>query len=185
MMHSLSSTQRFWVVTSCMSVGLLVAIAANIFITRTITRDWSVLSFSRREFEVSEEQRDVLAEAVRLLEELGPDRDRIRGSFADPSNPLPLIEAIENLGRRLGVRLKLALVGSDGLPGYTVTAEGTFPEVLQFLERLESLPFLVQFGDVRIVRSGELQKGGEVNPKEQPTIRSLVSLTATVLTMAP
>ncbi len=168
-----------------MAVGLLVVIAANIIITRTITHDWYILSSSRREFETSEKQRNVLAEAVRSLELLTPERDLIRTSFTDPANPLPLIETIENLGRRLGVRVNLALVGSEGSPSYAVTAEGTFPEVLQFLDRLESLPFLVQFGDVRIVRGGGLRKSSEVDPEETQVSRSLVSLTTTVRTITP
>lgn len=148
--------KRFWLVAALMTGGIFVAIAANVFAVRSIIANWRTLSISQRDLAASEAERARISGDARSLATLSREQSAIEDAIVDPANPLPFIETIEELGRRLGVRSNLAIANGTGAKpdSFEVTADGPFLNVYSFLQGLESLPFLVEFGDVELRRIG-------------------------------
>lgn len=167
MMLTISSRQRFWILSLAMVGAVSVAVSVNVFVMQKIKHDWEILNTSRSQFEISERERENLGTASRSLNELSSERSLILATIADPADPLPMIEAIEDLGRRMGVKVTLALSGTELPQRYSLDVEGLFPDAFLFLRHLESLPFLIELGDVDISRLGALVFGGK--PEEAPS----------------
>lgn len=109
---------------------------------------WHTLESSRDLSEILEkrselaEARQSIGKTNQLLRELEPASQIIRASFVDPQNPLPFIESLERLGARTGVTMTIALAGSGAAPErYSVSAAGSFPNVMAFLKALEATPY--------------------------------------------
>lgn len=154
--------RQFWIVATVAT--LLVAAAAGVYAygVRWIVRDWAILSAARADLERSEAARRALGAAERRIAAREQDIATIETSIADPANPLPFIEAVEGLGRRLGVKVELTLASpasAGEADAYLITASGPFPKVATFLERFGSFPFLVTTGDAEIIRTGAAGAG--------------------------
>ena len=170
--------RRFWLVAISVAAVVSALASVDVFLFQYIRSTWEVVAGARAERARLERQQADVIEASRAAERLQLESALIQGSFADPSTPLPVIETIEALGARLGVRTELALGGlsaggvgrgSARVEEYRLSAEGAFPNVVAMFERLESLPFLVE------LRDASLDRIGDVSPGEP-----LVRLTATI-----
>ncbi|RJQ37559.1 hypothetical protein C4552_00800 [Candidatus Parcubacteria bacterium] len=148
--------QQFWIVAAAMGLVALGAIIAFVFAVQYVLQEWDVLAAARAGLGGDEAVRRGVGVANDLLVQNANDLAVLESSFADPKNPLPFIESIEALGRRLGVRAELTLTsGSDTLADrYQINADGEFIRVMAFLRSLEALPFLIVLGDVTISRAG-------------------------------
>ena len=147
------SKRTFWITVLGVSAGVLGALALNVLGVQFILKNWVELARARQTINASETRRSDILAADRILAGLGAERALIMGVSVDPANPLPLIEAIEGLGTRLGVQAKLALASSGGSKksqGYLISATGSFRNIMSFFTNIEALPFLVEFGDIDI-----------------------------------
>ncbi len=116
---------------------------------------WHVLAGARQELIQLEKRRMALTVASRTFPDFGRKREIIQAAFIDPSEPLPLIESIEGLGRRDGVITKLTLAATPGGAGgeeYVLSVNGSFHNVMSFLAHLESLRFLAELRDTELDR---------------------------------
>lgn len=153
----LRGVRSFWI--SFAAAAILVAAAGGLYLYGifSIARDWTFLSGARADLASTELARRNLGVAERELAALAPELGAIEASFADPKNPLPFIEAVEALGRRLGVKAELTLASSASASqadAYLIAVSGSFPRAAMFLKLFEAFPFLVTFGDAEITRTG-------------------------------
>jgi len=169
-----NSTRRFWLAVFTAAATLLGALVAVGTSTAYVRHSWNVLSEARRELEALELHRHGVTRASRELRQLEPEIAAIRGSFANPADPLPFIEAIEELGRQRGVSVELTVSGGVS-EEYRLSASGSFASVLSFLHAVELLPFHVAVGDTEMVRSGTTS-GDRSNLQPREVIRLSVTL---------
>lgn len=124
-----------------------------------IAHDWAVLSGAQADLLGAELARRNLNGAEQRIAALAAEISTVETGFADPETPLPFIEAIEGLGRRLGVKTELTL-SSSGTAGkaeqYRVTVSGPFPRVAALVRMLGAFPFLISTGDAELTRSGAI-----------------------------
>lgn len=139
-------------VLSGAAVGGMVGLYAFGF--AVVRRDARLLAEVRRELSRREERQQAVIAAGRALAGLERERSLIAASFADPAKPLIFVEAIERLAERFGARAELQLAGNESrADAYDIAVVGPFRGVFSFLERLESLPYLVELDEVDL-RSG-------------------------------
>lgn len=120
-----------------------------------VRRDARVLAEVRRELSRREERQQAVIAASRTLAGLERERSLIAASFADPGEPLVFVETIERLAERFGARAELQLAGNESrADAYDITVVGPFRGVFSFLERLESLPYLVELDEVDLRGGG-------------------------------
>lgn len=175
------NARTFWI-TAGATLALLALVSSLAFLAVRYVRERSVvLAEAHRELARLEARRRELVAAERILELRSGELAQIERAFADPSAPLPFIEGIEDLGRRVGVRVELKL--GDAPAGgrssaYVVEARGAFRNVLTFLERMESLPFLTR------IRAVEFRRSERPDP-ESPAGAAGTELTLAVETVAP
>lgn len=155
----LRGARQFWGLFIIAVVILGGAAGAYLYAITFIVDDWGLLSGARAKLESAEAARRNLSGAERKLVILDPEINDLKASFADPEAPLPFIEAVEGLGRRLGVKteLTLAATGANGrADNYRVVASGPFLRVATFFRLLESFPFLITIGDIEFTRLGTI-----------------------------
>lgn len=155
----LRGAHQFWGLSVVAVVALSAAAGMYIYAITFITGDWGILSGARAELESAEAIRRNLSGAERNLVAWEPEINDLKASFADPEAPLPFIEAIEGLGRRLDVKteLTLASAGASGkADSYRIVASGPFLRVATFFKLLESFPFLITIGDMEFTRLGTI-----------------------------
>lgn len=175
----ISAVQRFWIAAFLafavvLALGL-VAFAALAYVRRTE----AALAQAQAELARLEASRGAINAAVALLSRLNREEELIRSAFADPADPLALIERVEDTGRRSGVKVELALVaGSAGAAGrsYTASASGPYRQVMAFLGHLETLPFLIAVGDIEIRLAESASQ--EREPLQTPAVRLAATFTA-------
>jgi len=179
-----ASAQRKFLVVTLVAITVAVGVgAACVAAVGMALRQRTKLAEVRREGARLEEERAAVSAATRMLEAIARERELLAASFVDAAEPLPFIEAIEGLGRRAGVKVELALAsgGSGGrADAYTVRASGSYPAVMAFLKHLESLPFLVDFGDVEIRGGGapaaREAAAGAPRPSSEPRANLVLNL---------
>lgn len=174
--------RKFWITVAVASLSAVAMAAVALLAVRLIAANWALIASSERERMAIERGRDDAAAVGRALELLRAETDEIKAGFADPKSPLPFIETIEELGKRSGLKVDLALGSGSGsgAGGYMLRAEGSFRGIFAFLGHLEALPFLAELGNAEIVRvSGGDQeapsKGSSKAPPE-PLLRLALSL---------
>ncbi len=136
--------RQFWWTLAIATTVVGVMGAVGFLGTRMLRQDWQELALARAELASLERERSSLARAAELFEKLKPERTVLEASFADPTAPLPFIETIEELGRRFGVAVELAIASGESraaAKNYLLSAEGSFGGVMSFLKNLEFLPF--------------------------------------------
>jgi len=78
-----------------------------------------------------------------LMEEISEKKNRIDGVFLDSEEIVRFIEALERLGGRAGVFLKLNSVNIGNGANFRLSVSGDFGGVLKYLELVENLPYKV------------------------------------------
>lgn len=173
MFSALSGIKKFLAAATASCVAAAIALGGYFAAVKYAKTNWRVLAESRRELIRLEKRRAAISEAGRTFPDLERERGIIRGAFVDPLQPLPLIESIEALGRRDGVRTELALASTpEGRRGeeYVLSAQGSFRDIAPFLAHLEFLPFLVEIRDAEFERIA--QAVASKNPPPAPIAMS-------------
>jgi len=158
--------------------GIAVGTVAFVYVygISFIARDWMFLAGARADLANAEVVRRNLNGAEQRIAALAPEVAATRASFADPQDPLPFIEAVELLGRRLGVKVELTLASAaaaDPADAYRVAVSGPFPQVAAFLRMLGSFPFLITTGDVELKRTGAIT---EMSDPSRDSVRLSVAM---------
>jgi len=159
----LRGSRQFWIFLALAGIVVGAVMFLYVFGVSFIARDWTLLAEARADLVRAEAIRRNLNGAEQKRAALEPEIGVIQASFADPKNPLPFIEAVEFLGRRLGVKAELTLTSSgsaDQADAYLVAVSGSFPKVAMFLNLFEVFPFLVTMGDAEITRIGAITEAG-------------------------
>ena len=151
MTRTLASRQKFWVAVAGIGAVVAIGIGANVFGVRSIQRDWTVSADAWRRLTTLEQVEREAVDAERVFAGLAHERALIDAGYADPTNPLPFIETIEGLGRRVGVTVEISLAGGTG--DYALRVAGPYRSAITFLQTIEYLPFFIQMGDVKISRA--------------------------------
>lgn len=177
----LRGPRQFWIFL--VAATILVGAAASLYLYGIffIVHDWALLSEARRDLANAEVAQRNLNGAEQKLAVLGPEVAVMRASFADPQDPLPFIETVELLGRRLGVKTELTLASPASVgqaDTYLVVVSGPFPKVATFLKFLEAFPFLVTLGDAEITRTGAIT---EISAPSGDSVRLSVAVKILIL----
>ena len=176
--------RTFWITALGVGAGVTSVFILNVLGIQFIVTNWTELARARQTINASETRRSDILASRRALSQLDDERVLIMGVSVDPANPLPLIEAIEGLGTRMGVQAKIALASSGGSKnsqGYLVSATGSFRTIMSFFASIEGLPFLVEFGDIDIRKIG----GGASTTGGKTSTESDLSLSILVQPLAP
>jgi len=95
---------------------------------------------------------------------IAPDRERFDTLFVNPDVPLDVIQFLEKTASASEITITIAPSGkstaqedTDPWPsiGFQLRLVSTFPDLLQFLEKIENGPHLVQLQDVAASRINE------------------------------
>lgn len=173
----------FWVVLGLAAVAVAGVVLLTVTTVWYIQSSWEVLAAAHRDFAGLEQKQNEIITAEQALAGLARERELIRASFVDPAHPLPFIESIEGLGRRLGVEVELAVVpGREELGGqeYTLTARGSLAGTASLLRSLESLPFLIHFGDIALTTAGAAPATVTGEKQGKKVVAPEVELTLTI-----
>jgi hypothetical protein len=149
-----TAERTFWITVAVVTAIALTAAGAGVMSVLYVQRTWGNLALARYHFDALGRKRGQILDATRVAERLAPEIGRIGESFVDQEGILPLVEALEDLGRRSGVEMEKQ-IGSDRggkVDEFSLSATGSFSNVMGFFERLESLPYLVNIGNVEVVR---------------------------------
>lgn len=154
--HSLSSPVKFWTTVASATLAVLAFFGIYLFGVYYVYENWGLAAEARQKLSDLEKRRSEASAAGHVLENLASQRRLIESSFIDTTNPLPLFESIENLGRRFGVSVKLDQVSAPAkdVDEYLISASGKFGAVSSVIKGLESLPFLVELGSAEIANRG-------------------------------
>lgn len=177
------SVRRFWVTAGVSAAAVVAAAAVAILLLGAVGRSATALATARRDLTMLEARRVEISAAAAAFEQLGAERAAIAASFASPSDPLPFIERVENLGRRFGLKVELALApGAGGAEGrdYAMRTAGSFRSVTSFFRSLESFPFLIEIGDAEFRRAEAVAPSGRAGRAEPG-----VELDVSIRTVAP
>lgn len=180
MFFTLAGRTKFLILLSVLTAVVALLFAATFWGVHFIYDNWKSLADARRELKVLEQRRESVSSALHLLTDLDDERLTIESSFSDPANPLRFFEGVENLGRRLGVKVELRQASAAVTDQYIVTADGTFRQVFSFLRSLETMPFLMSSGDAEINAVSFIQGVGK-----QTVLEPLVELRITIRTIKP
>lgn len=166
-LHSLSSPVKFWVTVVFTALAVLAFFGIHLFGVYYVYQNWDFLTEARQKLSDLEKRRGETVAAGHALDNLASERRLIESNFVDAANPLPLFENIENLGRRLGVSVKLDQLAAPtkDVSEYLISASGQFSAVFSFIKGLESLPFFVELGSAEITSGGSIATGGKGVPE--------------------
>ncbi len=173
-MNSLSDPAKFWATLAVTSAVVLLFAVADFLSINFVYQSWDVLIQAREELAEVEARRVDVNSAAHALSNLGQEQKLIEASFPDLDNPLPFIENIEALGRRLGVNAKIDSVSeaSGGSQArYSILVNGTFGNTISFLSKLESAPFFIHVEQIEMARSGFADSGGKRAPAPQVLLK--------------
>lgn len=178
-----SSPRAFWALAAGSSLLVLGVSLVALTALRYVGAHAGVLKGARSDLARLERERSEAATSVTALKALRREIEVIRGSFADPGDPLPLIEAIEDLAQRSGLKVEISIApGEAGARGesYAVSTSGPFRSVAAFFRNLEALPFLVDFGNATLAAAG-----GTADSSSQPSSGAAVRLDLTLDIVKP
>lgn len=113
-----------------------------------------------------------------LYQGLKPDLERIDTLFVNPELPIEFISFLEKNSREVGVLIKISptlLKETKKEPWsfliFQINLTGLFPNVLKFLEKLETAPYLVEIQNLNVSSSKELEKLPSAETKTALTIK--------------
>lgn len=141
---------------------LVGGVSVAILTLGSVRSSWQVLGQAHAELAALEHIRARTAANFEELETLRLEMASIESVYVNSENPLPFIEAIESLGTRTGVKVELSIAQGAGGEGenYRLSAAGSFHSTMTFFKTLESLPFIVEFGDISLRRTdGSVSSG--------------------------
>ncbi len=185
-MNALDGKTKFWVTFGVTALAVFAFFGVYLFGVYYVYSSWRILVESRREVAGLEKTRSEVLSASHLLSGLEREHRLVEASFADPANPLPLFESVEDLGRRFNVEVGLreGAVKSESGREYAIEASGSFRGIMPFIKGLESLPLLVELGETSLSAAGArtgFQVGGSAPPKggsgpPEPTIELKIKI---------
>jgi len=138
-----------------------------------IVQDYQVLLATKKE--AARIARDIqnITEFATISSTYEAEFSQFNNLFVDPDNPIPFIEFLE--GASQTSQLELTIVARDqkqvkGDPwssmDFQLTLEGSYPSFVEFTEKLEAAPYLVELRNMtmrkfRGSRGVEVKEGGE------------------------
>ena len=123
------------------------------------------LADARKKLLSSAMEEELYIEVQELYKKRLPDLERITQVFIDPDAPLGLINFFEKEATTSAVQIEITSISKragtkDPWPSLLVqiSAKGSFPNFLKFLERLENGPYLIEASEMNV--KGLVEKSG-------------------------
>jgi hypothetical protein len=74
---------------------------------------------------------------------LEKDVSKVESAFLKKENPLPLIKKLEEIQKEMGIQTKIDLTEKEDKLNFKISSEvGSFSDFLNYLNKIENLPFL-------------------------------------------
>ncbi len=151
------------VLISLASILVLVAVISFVFFD--IIRGSAEIISQKGQDEFIELQNAELVRFKANREAYLPNFEKIASSFVDSNNPVNFIEFLENITSKSRVKSEIVWPNVRGDSAaknssldFTILVEGQFLDILNFSEKLEYGPFLVEIKSLS-VRKNEIEKG--------------------------
>ncbi len=139
-------------------VLLTVSLAAFLFLYSQIENNQKVTNEAQASWQQEQDRREGTRSLERLIMETERERKEVDSHFAEGSNVVPLLDALEALALSVSAKLDINSVdiAKDG-GGLLVDlkASGTFEAVYKYLLLLESSPYELEFMTVDLNKTGE------------------------------
>ncbi|MES3032240.1 MAG: hypothetical protein V4699_03305 [Patescibacteria group bacterium] len=142
----------------------IVSLSAFLFLHKTINNSNAESQSKETEWKSEALRRDAIKALDNSIKMIEGDRMQLETHFAQSSNAVPFLDAIEALAPKVGAKTQVTSVdiakdGSALVVG--MTASGTFSSLYKFLTLLENSPYELEFMTVDMHR----QSSGEVVSK--------------------
>lgn len=147
------------------AILLLIFFAVNYIFDQT-KRESENLTIRKKELLESEAKIKNLQDFKANFKRYQPDLDKVDRLFADISEPIKFIEFLENeaLISQLSIVIAPPVLrekdnNKDPWPAFefSLNLKGFFPNLLRFLERLESAPYLIETVNLNIKKDSEIK----------------------------
>jgi len=109
-----------------------------------------------------------LKKAQTLYTEYQSKFEKIKSLFIDPREPINFVEFLERESNNSNLSIGMSINPAKEIKGdpwpsmnFQLTLKGTFPNFLEFLEKLESAPYLIEFQNLNIRKLSEKESQEE------------------------
>ncbi|MDI6603243.1 MAG: GspMb/PilO family protein [Patescibacteria group bacterium] len=145
-----------------LSILLIVFVIYPLFLEiKKISQDFLA---QKQELIAFEKKAENLEKFKILFSEISPDLEKIDNLFVNPEIPVDFILFLEKISQDSGLSLKI----SSGLPlktekdswpslSFQLNLAGSFPNLVKFLEKLESNLYLIEIQNLTITRLSETE----------------------------
>lgn len=154
-MSSLNRIYLSLVIFCALSILLIIFVVLPFF--KGIREDSKELLFTKGKIIALAEQEEQLQKMEELYKTYQADLESFQKVFINPDVPLELIGFLEDTASSSPVQLKISSVGKrtlkqDPWPSLLIqlSATGEFPALLEFLEKIESGPYLIDALDITL-----------------------------------
>lgn len=169
------SIQRKKVMVSVGGTVVLLSILGFVMypLTQGIVRDYHVLLSGQKELAVIERDMENILEFKRISLAKAAEFSELKSLFINSDTPIPFIEFLELASQTSQLDLRIVpgnpkQIKGDPWPSmdFQLNLEGDYPDFIQFVEMMESAPYLVELRNITIrklkAKPGETaEQGGE------------------------
>lgn len=159
MSFSLRKNIFFTVILAAMAVGAFAGV--YVFMASAVNNANASLKEIGGKIAALEEDRRRVRILERIMEKREPDFARINAFFVSRERPIDFIEKVEDLAKRTGNAVALAVEGQANGPelGFRLTVDGNEQSVARYLKLFELLPYALRVEDMVFQRLS----GGEAS----------------------
>jgi hypothetical protein len=139
-------------------VFLALSLAAFIFVYGRVLENEKSATEAEAVWRMEASRREEIVSLDRLLQDLAPERAELASHFAQGSNAVPFLDALEKMGTQVSVKPEIAFVDitkdKSGLL-VDIRTSGTFEAVYKYLLLLENSPYELEFLVVDLGKQGD------------------------------
>lgn len=160
------------------AIVLIAVLVFNfIFLLRTNTNYDEIIE-NKKNIITESSQTNSLSDTKNKIQDLEMIRSRIDSVLINEENAVAFISLIENLANESGVQMEIQNIdfadpeeeGQLGVLDMTFRIVGSWSNTTNFLGAVESLPYLVNVGSIRLSLLGQTQNGDGENLSNQWSI---------------
>lgn len=139
------------------NLGLL---SAWIYLYSSIDGKMTTISEVKAQIKNAEDRLSQRRALKSLVSNIGDRKQKIDSVFLDKDSLILFIESMEDAGRASGVSLKISGGDSSVAPSFTLSAEGSYGRIINFLSLLESTPYKIDIKSASFHEQGGVEAEG-------------------------
>ena len=154
----------------------LIALGACFYLFTNIKKTDKEVSLLAVQIESWVKREESLRSIKSLMEDTKKEREQLANLFVQSKGEVDFIEAVESLGRTVGVNLEIESVGVETMKGKTSSStelfrlsaktEGSWSGIINLLTLLENMPFSISFENLNLrkISGGSNSKDSKQEP---------------------